>query len=188
MGSATSTARVCCDCGPTVPGPVLMYSCHTLASWSHHTPAPPPSLSATLLLHSTITITTITTTTITSSGSTDPVTSPCRTHPQPKYSDIASDEGLRSLLARIRDDGNVYDRLARSIAPEIFGHEDVKKSLLLQLVGGVTKDFQGEVREAAGGGKGAGHHASDCTCLSPSLPAAAATSCTLVAHTGSTQH
>jgi DNA replication licensing factor MCM7 len=26
-----------------------------------------------------------------------------------------------------------------SIAPEIFGHEDVKKALLLMLVGGVTK-------------------------------------------------
>jgi DNA replication licensing factor MCM7 len=51
----------------------------------------------------------------------------------------------------------VYDRLARSIAPEIFGHEDVKKSLLLQLVGGVTKDFQGEVREAGGGGGGCAH-------------------------------
>ena len=29
--------------------------------------------------------------------------------------------------------------LAASIAPEIFGHEDVKKALLLQLVGGSTR-------------------------------------------------
>lgn len=34
---------------------------------------------------------------------------------------------------------NVYDHLATSIAPEIFGHLDVKKALLLLLVGGVTK-------------------------------------------------
>lgn len=27
----------------------------------------------------------------------------------------------------ISSDGNVYGRLAKSIAPEIFGHEDVKK-------------------------------------------------------------
>lgn len=33
----------------------------------------------------------------------------------------------------------MYDRLSSSIAPEIFGHEDVKKALLLQMVGGVSK-------------------------------------------------
>lgn len=34
---------------------------------------------------------------------------------------------------------NAYERLASSIAPEIFGHNDVKKALLLQLVGGTTR-------------------------------------------------
>lgn len=32
-----------------------------------------------------------------------------------------------------------YDKLARSIAPEIYGLEDVKKALLLLLVGGTDK-------------------------------------------------
>lgn len=36
-----------------------------------------------------------------------------------------------------------YDKLAGSIAPEIYGHEDVKKALLLLLVGGVDKSPQG---------------------------------------------
>ncbi|XP_060601374.1 DNA replication licensing factor mcm7-like [Ruditapes philippinarum] len=36
-----------------------------------------------------------------------------------------------------------YDKLATSIAPEIYGHEDVKKALLLLLVGGVDKSPQG---------------------------------------------
>lgn len=36
-----------------------------------------------------------------------------------------------------------YNKLASSIAPEIFGHEDVKKALLLLLVGGVDKSPQG---------------------------------------------
>ena len=36
-----------------------------------------------------------------------------------------------------------YDKLASSIAPEIFGHDDVKKALLLLLVGGVDKSPQG---------------------------------------------
>merc|ERR1712151_1203930 len=37
--------------------------------------------------------------------------------------------------------GNLYELAARSIAPEIFGHENVKKALLLALVGGVTKNM-----------------------------------------------
>lgn len=36
---------------------------------------------------------------------------------------------------------DVYSALARSIAPEIYGHDDVKKALLLLLVGGVTKEM-----------------------------------------------
>ena len=36
-----------------------------------------------------------------------------------------------------------YDKLASSIAPEIYGHEDVKKALLLLLVGGVDKSPKG---------------------------------------------
>lgn len=37
--------------------------------------------------------------------------------------------------------GQLYDFLSRSIAPEIYGHADVKKALLLQLIGGVTKEM-----------------------------------------------
>lgn len=45
-----------------------------------------------------------------------------------------------------------YEKLAASIAPEIYGHEDVKKALLLLLVGGVDQSPRGmKIR-----GKGAG--------------------------------
>lgn len=42
----------------------------------------------------------------------------------------------REMVQQLLADGNVYGRLASSIAPEIWGHEDVKKVLLLQMVGG----------------------------------------------------
>lgn len=35
--------------------------------------------------------------------------------------------------------GNLYNKLACSLAPEIYGHDDVKKALLLLLVGGVDR-------------------------------------------------
>nr|KAJ0211639.1 hypothetical protein LSAT_V11C400212740 [Lactuca sativa] len=38
-------------------------------------------------------------------------------------------------IARLAEDGDIYNRLSRSLAPEIFGHEDIKKALLLLLVG-----------------------------------------------------
>ena len=42
-------------------------------------------------------------------------------------------------MREVAQEADPYGKLAASIAPEIFGHEDVKKALLLQLVGGVTK-------------------------------------------------
>src|SRR5213075_1608518 len=42
-------------------------------------------------------------------------------------------------IDRLREGEDVYGKIAKSIAPEIYGHEDVKKALLLLLVGGVTK-------------------------------------------------
>jgi DNA replication licensing factor MCM7 len=45
-------------------------------------------------------------------------------------------------LKQVAED-DFYEKLATSIAPEIFGHDDVKKALLLLLVGGVDRSPKG---------------------------------------------
>jgi DNA replication licensing factor MCM7 len=55
------------------------------------------------------------------------------------YGEIATEASTNAVVANIARDPDMYNRLAQSIAPEIFGHEDVKKALLLQLIGGVTR-------------------------------------------------
>ena len=44
-------------------------------------------------------------------------------------------------MTELEQSGQLYEYLSRSIAPEIFGHLDVKKALLLQLIGGVSKEM-----------------------------------------------
>ncbi|CAD5116938.1 DgyrCDS5777 [Dimorphilus gyrociliatus] len=51
---------------------------------------------------------------------------------------VTDDDVLKHL-----EDEDFYDKLAYSVAPEIYGHEDVKKALLLLLVGGVDKSPKG---------------------------------------------
>jgi DNA replication licensing factor MCM4 len=52
---------------------------------------------------------------------------------------ISEEEREKILEISERDD--VYDLLARSIAPSIWEMEDVKKGILLQLFGGTIKEF-----------------------------------------------
>lgn len=45
-------------------------------------------------------------------------------------------------VAQLSED-DFYSKLSGSLAPEIYGHEDVKKALLLLLVGGVDRSPKG---------------------------------------------
>jgi DNA replication licensing factor MCM6 len=45
----------------------------------------------------------------------------------------------RNLVVKMRDEDDLYTRCAQSIAPQVHGHIDVKKGILLQLFGGITK-------------------------------------------------
>ncbi|KZF26816.1 putative DNA replication licensing factor Mcm7 [Xylona heveae TC161] len=57
------------------------------------------------------------------------------------YDDLTIDLRTLRRIEQYRESGHMYEYLARSIAPEIYGHLDVKKALLLLLIGGVTKEM-----------------------------------------------
>jgi len=45
------------------------------------------------------------------------------------------------LLQEMADDPDIYDKVTRSIAPSIYGYDDVKEALALQLFSGVSKSL-----------------------------------------------
>jgi DNA replication licensing factor MCM7 len=57
------------------------------------------------------------------------------------YQDLKTDPRIIRKIESFKASGHMYEYLARSIAPEIYGHLDVKKALLLLLIGGVTKEM-----------------------------------------------
>ena len=58
------------------------------------------------------------------------------------YNDVQLSEEMENRIDDAAEDPDIYSKLSRSLAPEIYGHEDVKKALLLQLVGGVTRKMK----------------------------------------------
>ncbi|KAJ8594277.1 minichromosome maintenance protein mcm7p [Rhizopogon salebrosus TDB-379] len=56
-----------------------------------------------------------------------------------QYSAMEMTPQIQAQIAEMQADPSLYNKLAQNIAPEIYGHTDVKKALLLLLVGGVTK-------------------------------------------------
>ena len=61
-------------------------------------------------------------------------------------SNTQADASIVDKVLEVANGEDPVGRLARSIAPEIFGHEDVKRSLLLQLVGGCERKLPDGMR------------------------------------------
>ncbi|KAH9609126.1 hypothetical protein KSS87_004492 [Heliosperma pusillum] len=64
------------------------------------------------------------------------------THFKRKYEEYELRSEEEEEITRLSEDGDIYNKLARSLAPEIFGHEDVKKALLLLLVGAPSRKLK----------------------------------------------
>jgi len=72
-------------------------------------------------------------------------------HKQFGYSDIRGDEedpedivasfnqAEREQIIAMKETSKLYERLSNSIAPNIYGHEEIKRGILLMLFGGVMK-------------------------------------------------
>jgi len=56
-----------------------------------------------------------------------------------------TDEDVRAIMALSKDE-RIGERIMASIAPSIFGHEDIKRGLALTLFGGMAKDKQDKHR------------------------------------------
>ncbi|KAI3460757.1 hypothetical protein Pfo_017420 [Paulownia fortunei] len=54
-------------------------------------------------------------------------------HFKKKYEEYELRGDKEEQIARLAEDGDIYNKLARSLAPEIFGHDDIIKALLLLL-------------------------------------------------------
>jgi DNA replication licensing factor MCM7 len=57
------------------------------------------------------------------------------------YNELLMENRTLRKIEQYQRSGQMYEYLSRSIAPEIFGHLDIKKALLLLLIGGVTKEM-----------------------------------------------
>jgi len=57
--------------------------------------------------------------------------------------EIDNEEMTEEEVQVLSNEPDFYEKLSSSIAPEIYGHEDIKKALLLLLVGGVDKNPNG---------------------------------------------
>ena len=62
------------------------------------------------------------------------------------FADIDITEEDEEQIQELAKDPRIHERLINSIAPSIYGHEDIKEALILQLVGGVSKEREDGIK------------------------------------------
>jgi DNA replication licensing factor MCM6 len=64
--------------------------------------------------------------------------------PEMKISSLSRNE--QAIIVGMKDQPDLLTKMAESIAPNVFGHLDVKKGLLLQLFGGIGKKTSDNIK------------------------------------------
>ncbi|MBA5942601.1 MAG: minichromosome maintenance protein MCM [Methanophagales archaeon] len=63
-----------------------------------------------------------------------------------EFEEIIITEEDELKIMELRDQPDVYERIIRSVAPSIYGNEEIKEALVLQLFSGVPKELPDETR------------------------------------------
>jgi len=58
-----------------------------------------------------------------------------------EFEEVEIEEKDEDEIIRLSRDPNIYRKITHSIAPTIYGNEDVKEAIALQLFGGITKEM-----------------------------------------------
>jgi len=58
---------------------------------------------------------------------------------QQEYEEFEITDEDKNKILELASSGDIFDKIVKSIAPSIYGHEDVKLALALQLFGGIQK-------------------------------------------------
>ncbi len=58
---------------------------------------------------------------------------------QQEYEEFEITEEDKERILQLVSEGDIYEKVVKSIAPSIYGHEDVKLAIALQLFGGIPK-------------------------------------------------
>jgi replicative DNA helicase Mcm len=65
---------------------------------------------------------------------------------QQEFEELSLDEDEKEEIEEMAKDPDIFDKISSSIAPSIYGHEQIKKAIALQLFGGVKKSREDGVK------------------------------------------